>query len=113
MFNALRYTEELKKAGFTPEQAETGVRLFIDAMNENFATQADVQKVDQKIDTAVQRLEAKIDTVEQRLNTRIDGVEQRLESKIETMEYKLTVKLGSIVTLAVGVTATLVHLLQH
>jgi hypothetical protein len=45
MFNALKYTEELEKAGFTREQAEVSMKLLVETMNENFATKADFKEL--------------------------------------------------------------------
>jgi hypothetical protein len=109
MFNALRYKEELEEAGFSRDQAEVSVRVLIDVMNENFATKSDLREIDLKLDSSVQRLEAKIDSVEQRLEAKID-------SSLEKLEYKLTLKLsailGAMLTLGLGLTATIVKLLQ-
>jgi polyhydroxyalkanoate synthesis regulator phasin len=101
MFNAIKYTEELKRAGFTPDQADTSMRVLIDVMNENFATKHDVSE-----------LSAKIDSVKNELNSKIDSSVQRLDSKIDALEYKLTIKLGTITTIAIGVTATLLKLIE-
>jgi hypothetical protein len=139
MFNALRYIEELEKAGFTHNQAEVSARVLIDVMNENFATKPDIkeldlkvgaaiQKLDSKIEAAVEKLDSKIDSVVERLDSaverldsKIDSVAYRLDAKIDSssreLEYRLTIKLGTIVgamiTLAIGVTATMVKLIQH
>ena len=100
MFNALKYTEELEKAGFTREQAEASLRLLVETMNENFAIKSDLKELEWK-------LESKINTMESRLDLRI----QSLESSIKEMEYKLTIKLGSMMAIAIGVTATLVRII--
>jgi hypothetical protein len=124
MFNALRYTKELEKAGFSHEQAEASVTILIDAMNDNFATKSDIKELDSKIDSAVKELDSKIDSTVKELNSKIDSAVKELNSKIDSnalkfesslreMEYKLTIKLGTMLTLAIGVTATIVHLIQH
>ena len=100
MFNALKYTQELEKAGFTREQAEVSMKLLIDIMNENFATKSDLKELEF-------RLESKLHGTESRLESRM----QSLESGMKELEYKLTIKLGTMMTLAIGVTATLVKLL--
>jgi hypothetical protein len=109
MYNALRWKEELEEAGFSREQAEANVKVLIDVMNQSFATKADFREIDLKLDSSVQRLEAKIDSVEQRLEAKID-------SSLEKLEYKLMLKLGTMLgamlTLGLGLTATIVKLLQ-
>ena len=44
MIHILRYTEELEKVGFTNEQAKKSVQLWMDLMDQNFATKADFKE---------------------------------------------------------------------
>ena len=101
MFNALKYTEELEKAGFTRDQADVSVKVLIDVMNENFATKSDIKELDLRLDSSVQRLDSKM-----------DASVHRLEGMMREMEYRLTIKLGTMLTLAIGVTATVVKLIS-
>jgi hypothetical protein len=94
MFNAIKYTEELKKAGFSPDQADVSMKVLIDVMNENFATKSDIHELDAKIDS------------------KIDSLGQKMESGFREMEYKMTLKLGTISTIAIGVTATVLKLIR-
>ena len=127
MFNAIKYTEELKKAGFSPDQADISMKVLIDVMNENFATKSDIHELKQelrsdihelnlKMDSSIQRLDAKIDSavekLDQKINSKIDSLGQKVESGFREMEYKMTLKLGTITTIAIGVTATVLKLIQ-
>jgi len=94
MFNALRYKQDLEEAGFTGKQAEATVKGLIDVMNDNFATKSDLKELDL------------------RLTAKIDSLALRMESGFKEQEYKLTIKLGTIVTVAIGVTTAIVKLLQ-
>jgi hypothetical protein len=84
MFNALRYTEEMERAGFTKSQAETSVKLLIDVMNENFATKSDILMLKSDL--------------------------QSVESSIRELEYRLTIKLGSMLVIGLGVIATVMRI---
>jgi hypothetical protein len=106
MFNTLKYTQELEHAGFSREQAEVSVKILRDVMNENFATRTDLK-------LEVDRLENKIDSLGHKLDSRIDSLESRFQSSLRELEYKITIKLGTMITLAIGVTATIVKLIQH
>lgn len=44
MINALRFTEELEKAGFTSEQAKKSVDTWMSLINDNFATKSDLRE---------------------------------------------------------------------
>jgi hypothetical protein len=45
MLNAIKYTEELEKAGFTHSEAEASVKILVDVMNENFSTKSDLNEL--------------------------------------------------------------------
>jgi len=180
MFNALKYTEELEKAGFTRAQAETSVKLLVDAMNENLATRSDLSELkfvlrsdliefgtqlraefkndstelrsELKGDLAELRSELKNDLAELRSELKgdfaglrdelkgnlaelqneskgdltevktdisslthhvwkLDSRMQSMESSMKTLEYKLTIKLGSMMVIAIGVATTLIRFL--
>jgi predicted nucleic acid-binding Zn-ribbon protein len=111
MFNALKYTEELEKAGFTRQQAEVSMRLLIDIMNENFATKADLKSEMLAIRTELKDVEWRLDSKIQAVGTKIQSLDTKLDSSLKEMEYKLTIKLGTLMALSIGVTATLVKLI--
>jgi hypothetical protein len=98
MFNALKYTEELERAGFTRSQAETSVRLLIDIMNETFATKSDILM-----------LKGDIESLRNELRTEV----KTLASCIRELDYKLTIKLGSMMVVGLGVIATLLRLMPR
>ena len=95
MFNALKYTQELERAGFTREQSEVSLKLIIDIMNENFATRADLKEL------------------ELTLTNRTDSLELKIDARLKELEYKLIIKLGTMMTVAIGIAATLTKLLPE
>jgi hypothetical protein len=101
MFNALKYTEEMERAGFTRSHAETSVKLLIDVMNENFATKSDLKQVETNLESSIRTLEIKFD-----LN--LASTAQRFESALKESQYQMTIKLGTLMTLGVGLVAVLV-----
>jgi hypothetical protein len=88
MFNALVYTQQLEKAGFTREQAETSLNVLIEIMTEQFATKSDLKE----------------------LELRMESRFLRLESTIRELENRMTIKLGTITAVALGLAVTLQHL---
>lgn len=105
MFNALKYTEELEKAGFTKTEAETTIKVLIEVMNENFALKSDLKEME----TA---LRSDMKASEQSIRADMKEMERSIRADIREMEYKLTIKLGSFIAIAIGTTATLVKMLQ-
>ena len=84
----------MEHAGFSREQAEVSVKILIEVMNENFATKADVNEM------------------VTRLGSRIDKLESTVQSSIKELDYRLTIKLGAMITIAMGSTVTLMRLLE-
>ncbi len=119
MFNALKYTDELEKAGFTKQQAEASMRILIDVMNENFATQSDLKETEMKLESVILGVKSDLKETEMRFESNLKETEMRLESlivanksEIKELDYKLTIKLGTMMTVAIGATATIVKLIQ-
>jgi hypothetical protein len=90
MFNALKYTQEMERAGFTREQAEVSMKVLIDVMNENFATKSDLKDLEVKVDSGF----------------------KEMNLALHELDYRLTIKLGTMLTVAIGATAALVKMLQ-
>jgi uncharacterized protein YdcH (DUF465 family) len=101
MFNALKYSQELEQAGFTREEAEVSVKILIEVMNDNFATKADLFATKNE-------LKAEIDRLENRMQSGFSEI----KSEMRELEYKLTIKLGVMLSVAVGATATMMKLFQ-
>jgi hypothetical protein len=130
MFNALKYTEELEKAGFSRNEAEASLKVLIEVMNENFATKSDLHtglkdlehRVDQRFQILTQVMESRFQSFESRMDSKFQSVDAKfqlvdarfssIDSKFQELEYKLTIKLGTMMVLAVGLTATMVQLFK-
>jgi len=127
MIHALRYTEELEKVGFSAEQAKTSVQIWMELMDQNFATKADFKEhffmtrndlmdlkihMDQRfvaIDERFKSIDERFKLVDQRFNT----IEKRLdniESKFDTLEYKLIIKLGIMMAASISIISVIVSL---
>lgn len=82
MINALEYMKRLEQAGFTRQQAEIQVQFVTEIVEGDLATKQDLKNT--------------VDLI---------------EHKMLQMEYRLIIKLGTIVTIAVGVIVSLVKIL--
>ena len=85
MFNSLKYAKSLEEVGLPRAQAEAHVLILAEIMETNFATKLDIREL------------------EQRLVVSVDSLEQ----KIIQSEQRMTIKLGTIVSIAIGIAVTL------
>ncbi|NOT12658.1 MAG: DUF1640 domain-containing protein [Methylococcaceae bacterium] len=93
-FDTLKFANKLKSAGVLPEHAEAEALADIFEANLNeVATKADINL-----------LKEDIKHLEERLCERFDG-------KFIQLEQRMTIKLGTLMVIAVSAVATLVNLL--
>lgn len=101
MFNSLRCAKKLEEAGVPREQAEAHVLIISEILEMNLASKQDLEGVKHEIGR-----------VKQELRQEIASVEQRLEQKIIQSEQRMTIKLGTIVSLSIGVAVTLAKIVS-
>ena len=82
MFNAFKYTKQLEEVGFTREQAEIQLQVITEIVEGELATKQD-----------------------------LSSSVERLEHKMLQMEYRLIIKIGTIITIALGAFVTVIKLL--
>lgn len=114
MVNALKYTKELEKAGFTHEQAETSVQVLFEVMDDNFATKADIKALElttkadfNALELAMKAdLKAEVRTLEHKMDLRFAEV----DVKLHDLENRLTIRLGMMLAASVTLTVALQRL---
>jgi hypothetical protein len=88
MFNSLKYAKELEKVGVSREQAEIHLQIISEIMESNLATQQDVKDLKQTMGFGF----------------------ANLEHRIIQSEQRMTIKLGTIVSIAVAVAVAVAKL---
>ena len=106
-FDTHAIVKRLTQSGMDEQQAEALVECQAQLINDNLATEQDIQEVKRDIQEIKRDIEAL------RLETEQNVEKLRLETKkdIKELELRLTIRLGSIIVVAIGVVATLVKLL--
>jgi len=138
MIHAFRYTKELEKAGFSKEQAEKSIQIWMDLMDQNFATKADFKehyfmtrndlvtleqkiKVEMnqrfnKVDDQFNKIDDQFNKVDNQFNKvddRFSGIDKRLDSieaKFEKLESSLIIKLGIMMAASISIVAAIVSI---
>ena len=130
MIHVLRYTEELEKVGFSTEQAKKSVQLWMDLMDQNFATKADFKehyfmtKTDLKdVQNEMKELkneiksgmnefknEIKSEMNEFRNEIKSAVLESRsdFKSDIKDLEQRMTVRFGVMFAASIGIISALI-----
>ena len=114
-FDTLAYAKKLKQAGVPEAQAEIHAEAMAELVEERLATKRDLKELEERLTNRMQATEERLNnqmrSMEERLNSQMRSMEERLNSKMQELEYKMTVRLGSMMVVAVGLVATLVKLL--
>ena len=89
MINALKYVEDLEKAGFTKEQAEMTIQVWTNFVADSLATKDHFKD----------------------LSHRIDLLEVNIDKRVDSLEAKLTIRLGLMLAFGISAIATMIKLL--
>lgn len=101
MINSLKYVKKLEQAGVSREQAETHIQIASEIMETHFATKQDLKDLDTS-------LRHEMALLRQDMNT----LRQELKQEIVHSEQRMTAKLGTIVSVAIGVAVALTKLVS-
>lgn len=84
-FDSLGFAQELKNVDVPSDQAEVLASLIRDHVVGNTVRKEDLSNT------------------ESRLNEKVDRVEERIKSELRQLDQRMTIKLGSMLVVAVGV----------
>ncbi len=104
-FDTHAFVKELTQAGMPEEQAEVLARSQATLIDEKLATKQDLKELELRLKRDIQELKRDMKELETRLTRDMQEMELRLK-------HDLTVRLGSMMVVAIGVVAALVKLLS-
>ena len=123
MINTLKYSKILQEAGIPREQAEAHILVMAEFVEGNLATKEDIHRLrhedfhqlkNEDLVRLRNELKAEIQEVRTELKAEIQGLRievkseiQDLRHEIKQLEHRMTIKLGTIVTLALAAFATI------
>ena len=106
-FDTLKFAKRLKEAGFTEQQAEALADAEAEFIEQNLATKRDIADVKRDI----KELEVTLRNEIKRLDVKMEQIRSDLARDLKDLEYRMTIKLGTLMVVAVGAMATLVKVL--
>ena len=104
MFDTHAFVKELTQAGMPEQQAEVLARSQTTLIDEKLATKEDLKK----LELATKR---DLKELEQAMKRDLKELEQAMKTDLKELELRLTLRLGSMIVIAIGVVAALVKLL--
>ena len=113
-FDTLKFAKRLKEAGFTEQQAEALADAEAEFIEQNLATKRDIADIKRDIADVkrdIKELEVTLRNEIKQLDVRSNGIRSDLARDLKDLEYRMTIKLGTMMVVAVGAMATLVKLL--
>lgn len=134
MINTLKYSKILQEAGVPREQAEAHILVMAEFVEGNLATKEDIHRLRHEdfhqlknedlvrlrndlkaeIREVHAELKAEIQDVRTELKAEIQGVRTELQDvrhEMKQLEHRMTIKLGTIVTVALAAFAAIIKLL--
>jgi hypothetical protein len=85
----LRYAEDLEKSGFTPEHAKKSVIIWMELMDQNFATKSDYREQNLKNEIALSALRSELKQDIAELRSELKQDISNVRNEIQTFAPKL------------------------
>ena len=95
VFDTPRAVKALAAVGFPEAQAEALVEIVGAAVGENAATKADLEALEQ-------RMESRMEALEQRMEARMEALEERMEARLVSLEQRITLRFLLILLPSLG-----------
>ena len=108
MIHVLRYTEELEKVGFSTEQAKKSVQLWMDLMDQNFATKADFKEHYFMTKTDLKDVQNEMKDLKSGLQSEMKELKSEFKIDIKDLEHRLTVRLGVMFASSIAIISALI-----
>ena len=99
--------QRLKEAGFTEQQAEALADAEAEFIEQNLATKRDIADVKRDI----KELEVTLRNEIKQLDVKMEQIRSDLARDLKDLEYRMTMKLGTMMVVAVGAMAALTRVL--
>jgi septal ring factor EnvC (AmiA/AmiB activator) len=127
-FDALKFAKRLKDGGFTEQQAEALATVGTEFVEDNLATRRNLKELELAVQRYIKELEAALRRDIKELDTKIEQIRAALKRDIEEfradlerdikeletrafremkdLEYRMTIKLRTLMVVAIGAMAT-------
>lgn len=110
-FDTAAAVDQLVEAGVPQKQAAAQVRLIANTINDNFATKADIERLELKLDTRIAEVRSEVANLETRLTGKIGELETRLTDKIDklndrafnTLKWTAGMQVGTVVAIIAAI----------
>lgn len=97
MINAIKFTDELEKAGFTPEQAKKSVDTWMSLINDNFATKSDFREFQLINKADLKDLQIHLQEQSRDMRSDLEGQIKDLRSDLRQVHSTLLIRLSGVV----------------
>lgn len=127
MFNSLKYVKKLEEAGVSREQAEMHIQIVGEIMETNLATRQDLkdlnllltheialfrQETTQSMVSFRQEIAQSMVLFHQEITQSMALLRQDVKQEMAQSEQRMTIKLGTIVSIAIGIAVTLAKIVH-
>ncbi len=110
-FDTHSLVKRLKSVGFTEEQSEVFAEEQARIIDERLATKQDIVALQRDMKALETSLKRDMKELEAGLRRDMKELETNFKRDMKELEYRMTIKLGTLMVVAIGAVAALVKLL--
>ena len=108
MIHVLRYTEELEEVGFSTQQAKKSVQIWMDLMDQNFATKSDFKEHYFMTKNDLKDVQNEMKELKNEIQSEMKELTNEFKTDLKDLEYRLTVRLGVMLAGSIGIISALI-----
>ena len=117
MTNALRYTENMKKAGFTENQSIAVTQMMFEHVQQTCASKTDLETAMIQVDHRFDLIDLRFNSFEEKMNERFTSFEEKMNEKFTSFEdkfgYSFMLKMGGLMVACFTVMGIWISLLVY
>jgi hypothetical protein len=95
MTNALRYTENMKKTGFTENQSIAVTQMMFEHVQQTCASKTDLETAMIQVDHRFDLIDLRFNSFEEKMNDRFTSFEEKMNDRFTSFEEKMNEKFTS------------------
>ena len=114
-FDTLKFAKRLKEAGFAEQQAEALADAEAELIEQNLATKRDsadlkrdIKELEVTLRNDLKQFEVTLRNEIKQLHVKIEQIRSDVACDLKDLEYRMTIKLGTMMVVAIAAMATLV-----
>lgn len=112
-FDTLRYANRLEAAGFTKEQAQVQAEAFLEVVDDQLATKANLEHLESNMNAHFAEVDSRLTTLDGKIEASTTSLRLELKSDMELLKRDMKIWFGVMLVVMVTVLPTIITFIMQ